>query len=237
MERYSDVTIFVAKDLRTRGYTYQEIRNYLKTNIPKSTLSGWLKYTPTPPFYQGKIAILTRKNLKQARKLALTKNKELLEQRLNELSIKNTHLISRIDRSIAILLLATLYWCEGAKYPSHNGIRFGSSDPEMIRLFIVLLRCCYKLDENKFRLTIQCRADQGTKGLILFWQDITSIPPAMTYKPQIDRRSIGIPTQKKSYKGVCVIEYLDTDIQCELQFLGRFLGTTKSTDLMKNQIK
>jgi hypothetical protein len=67
--------------------------------------------------------------------------------------------------------------------------------------------------------------------------DITKIPPTKTYKAQVDKRSIGIPTQKASYKGVCVIEYLNTNLQCELQFLGKSLGSIESTTIMKNQIK
>lgn len=237
MKRYSDVTIWVAKDLRSQGYTYREICSYLDENIPKSTLNGWVKDIVPPPFYKEKVAKLVRTNIQHVHKLALIKNKELLKNRLDSIHIKNSSLIQKIDRSVAILILSTLYWCEGAKYPCHTGIRFGSSDPNMIRLFVVLLRCCYPLDENKFRLTIQCRADQNSKELNLYWQDITSIPPAKTYKAQVDKRSIGIPTQKLSYKGVCVIEYLDTNLQCELQFLSKSLGSIESTSIMKNQIK
>lgn len=237
MKRYSDVTIWVAKYLRSQGYTYREICSYLDEKIPKSTLNGWVKTITPPSFYKEKVADLAHSNIKLARKLALIKNKELLDQRLNALRTKNISLVKCIDKPVGKLILSTLYWCEGAKYPAHTGIRFGSSDSEMIRLFIVLLRYCYPIDENKFRLTIQCRADQNAKELTIFWQDLTQIPPSKTYKAQIDKRSIGIPTQKSSYQGVCVIEYLDTNLQCELQFLGKSLGSTESISIMKNQIK
>ena len=229
--------IFAAKELRSQGYTYKEICSYLGEKIPKSTLNGWVRSIVPPPFYKEKIANLVHSNIKHVHKLALIKNKELLDKRLDAIRIKNSSLIQHVDRAVAILILSTLYWCEGAKYPSHNGIRFGSSDPEMIRLFITLLRCCYAIDENKFRLTIQCRADQNAKELTIFWQEITKIPPTKTYKAQIDKRSVGIPTQKLSYKGVCVIEYLDSNLQYELQFLGRSLGSIESISIMKNQIK
>lgn len=237
MRVYPSSLIDKAKDLRSKGYTYREICSYLNEKIPKSTINSWVKNITPPPFYKEKVANLIHTNIQHVHKLALIKNKELFNQRLDSIRIKNTFLIQEVDQSVGILILSALYWCEGAKYPSHNGIRFGSSDPEMIRLFIVLLRACYTIDENKFRLAIQCRADQNISELISYWQNITNIPPAKTYHVQVDKRSIGNPTKKLSYKGVCVIEYLDTNLQCELQFLGKSLGTIKSTSIMKNQIK
>ena len=237
MNKYPTDVISVTKDLRSHGYTYREICNHLGIQIPKATLNYWVRNIIPPPSYKQKIAELVRLNIKNVQKEALIKNKEILELRLRDIRSKNHDLIHHIDRSVAILILSTLYWCEGTKYPSHTGIRFGSSDPEMIRLFIVLLRCCYPIDESKFRLTIQCRADQNIQELVAYWQQITSIPASKTYKTQVDKRSIGVPTQKATYKGVCVIDYLNTDLQCELQFLGKSLGSIESTSLMKNQIK
>jgi len=237
MKRYPSDLINKAKDLRSQGLTYREICKDLGENIPKSTLNGWARNIITPDWYQDKVHNLVNKNIKRVYGLALIKNKILLDQRLSNISAKNSNLIKNIDHSVAVLLLSVLYWCEGAKYPSHTGIRFGSSDPEMIRLFIELLRDCNALDESKFRLTVQCRADQDTTELTSYWQNITNIPPVKTYPVQVDKRSIGVPTKKLSYKGVCVIEYLDTNLQCELQFLGKSLGTVESILIMKNQIK
>lgn len=237
MRLYPSYLISKAKDLRSQGFTYREICQNLGEVIPKSTLNGWVKDITPPAWYQNKIQSLVLANIKRIHKLSLIQNKALLDARLNNLHIKNSGLINHIDHNVAIIILSILYWCEGAKYPSHSGIRFGSSDPEMIRLFIVLLRVCYPLDENKFRLTVQCRADQDVVELTSYWQDITQIPPTKTYHAQIDKRSIGIPTKKLSYKGVCVVEYLDSNLQCELQFLGKSLGTVESTYIMKNQIK
>lgn len=107
----------------------------------------------------------------------------------------------------------------------------------MIKLFIALLRRCYQIDEAKFRLTLQCRADQQQSRLLRFWGDTTQIPITQHYKPIIDKRSIGKPTQKPEYKGVCVIEYFDVNLQCELQFLGEYLGTNQAILQMKNQIR
>ncbi len=233
MKQYPQQIIANAINFRIKGFTYKEICDQLDLIIPKSTLSSWFKNISLPLDYYNRMKMSKYTNIKSAQ----AQNKILLNTRLNRLKTKNDNIIRLINLDIGKIILSMLYWCEGAKYPSHRGIRFGSSDPEMIRLFIVLLRTCFLLDEDKFRLTIQCRADQNTQALTVFWQNITDIPRSQTYAPQVDKRSIGIPTHKLSYKGVCVIEYLDTNLQCELQFLGKYLGSIESTTIMKNQIK
>ncbi|MEI8232553.1 MAG: hypothetical protein WCG44_02300 [bacterium] len=237
MKQYSDVTICAAKDLRARGYTYREICSYLNEKIPKSTLNGWIRDIPTPPWYQEKISKLSQTNIKRIHELAAVKNKSILEQRLREIRSRNVSLINIVDRPVAKLILSTLYWCEGNKYPSSKYLKFGNSDPKMISLFITLLRLCYELDESKFRMTVQCRADQDQTMLSKYWKEITGIPSSQHYNPRIDSRSIGKPTQKLNYHGVCVIDFFDSDLQCELQFTGELLGSPDSINLVKNQIK
>lgn len=100
----------------------------------------------------------------------------------------------------------------------------------MISLFLQLLRTCFKLEESKFRLTLQCRADQNIIKLSNYWMKLTKIPRSQHYNPVIDSRSIGKTTQKKKYHGVCVIYYFDTDIQCEIQFLGEYLGSDSALE-------
>ncbi len=215
--------------LRAQGYTYREICTLTKSRIPKGTLSGWLKGIPLPNSYYQKIHELGGDNIIKAQ----AQNKKVLSERLNRLRNKNKSLIHRLNISVGKLILATLYWCEGNKYPSSRYLKFGNSDPGMISLFITLLRKCYKLDESKFRLTVQCRADQNQDELTKYWTKVTNIPPSQHYPVRIDTRSIGKPTQKANYHGVCVVDYFSTDLQCELQFTGELLGSADTIELMK----
>ena len=233
MKQYSDVTICAAKDLRARGYTYREICSYLNEKIPKSTLSSWFKNITPPVEYYQRMETLRYSNIL----LAQQHNKKQLDLRLNNLKIKNIDLIKQINLPIGKIILSTLYWCEGNKYPASRDLRFGNSDPNMISLFITLLRTCYRIDESKLRLTVQCRSDQDQSKLSEYWQNITGIPPAQEYKPRVDARSNGKLTLKSNYRGVCVIDYFDTNLQCELQFTGELLGSRDSINLMKNQLK
>ncbi|MCX6715889.1 MAG: hypothetical protein NT077_02600 [Candidatus Taylorbacteria bacterium] len=87
---------------------------------------------------------------------------------------------------------------------------------ELIAMFLQLLRKCYTLDEEKFRCTVMCRADQDIAQLQNFWSGITHIPLMKFYRATIDQRTIGKPTRKPDYKGVCRINYFSAMIAKEL---------------------
>jgi hypothetical protein len=110
------------------------------------------------------------------------------------------------DPISAKLTLAVLYLGEGSK-TRRGAMAFGNSNPEIIRLFLHLLRKTYVIDENRFRVTVQCRADQAIPALEKFWSNITHIPMSQFYKARVDKRTIGVPSRKRDYKGVCKIDY------------------------------
>lgn len=222
--RWDENTILQVRKLRVNGKTYSEVNTILKLDIPKSTMSNWTRNINLPRHYYIKINKLNKLNLKKARKLALIANKKKLNERLRLLQTKNINLLKIINKDVGKLMLAMLYLCEGAKYPTTSQVKFGSSHPGMIRLFISLLRECFELDESKFRGKVQCRADQKITKLEKYWSQIASIPLSKFNKSWIDKRTVGKPTKKQDYMGVFVINYFDTDIQLELQFLGEYLG-------------
>ena len=217
---WDKVIIEKARKLRLKGKTYSEINSRMSTNISKSTFNSWFKGLLLPTAYYKKIDRLNRKAVRKARKV----NEKKLKLRLLRLKQMNANLINRIDFDIAKLLLAMLYLCEGSKYPSTRNMRFGSSYPGMIRLFMCLLRNCFEIKKEKLRGELQCRADQNTQTLIRFWSKVSGIPLIRFYPSRIDKRTINKPTMKKDYRGVFVINYFDVDIQLELQFLGEYLG-------------
>lgn len=107
-----------------------------------------------------------------------------------------------------------LFWAEGTK--REDGLAFGNSDPRMVRMFLALLRRCYDIDESKFRCTVMCRADQDVDGLQAFWSEVTGIGAQSFYRARVDKRSVGRPTLRKGYKGVCLINYFSAKIAREL---------------------
>lgn len=201
--------------LRKKGKTYNEIRHILKQPIPKSTLSTWCHGFVFTDKHKKRIEKAIRINIRKGRKLALISNKIKREQYLQEVYNRVSHLGKIFEnKEVAKISLAVLYLGEGSK--TRSSIMFGNSDPIIIALFLRLLRYCYKIDERKFRCTLQCRADQDIKKLEKFWSNVTKIPTGKFYKARVDARTIGKISKKPEYKGVCRIDYFSADLFNEL---------------------
>lgn len=206
-----------AISLRKHGRTYGEIREALKQRIPKSTLSCWFQDLVITDFYRKRLNRVVTQKIKKAHSKALATNKERREQYIRGVQQRIKHLPAKLkDKDIAKIALAMLFWGEGSKTP-RGYVMFGNSDPAMMRLFMNLLRHCYAIDENKFRCTLQCRADQDIKALEKFWSKTTQVPLSQFYKAQIDPRTIGKPSRNHEYKGVCRVDYFSGDIFMEFK--------------------
>ena len=202
--------------LRKKGHTYGEIRKILELKIPKSTLSDWCSRVSLS--YQQKLDIDKKiiSNINRGRSIALEVIRVRREAYLKSVEKRVIHLKNKLqNKDIAKIALAMLYLGEGSKR-KNSSIMLGNSDPEIISLFLRLMRYCYNIDESKFRCTLQCRADQNTKKLEKFWSVITKIPLNKFYKTQIDPRTIGKKTKKPEYKGVCRIDYFSKDLFNEI---------------------
>ena len=205
--------------LRSSGKTYSDINKILKTQITKATFSEWFKNL----ILTGPNKIKLEKNiaykLRKAQLKAFKINRDRRQIYLENIKNKNIKLLNKLDLSTQKLLLSVLYLGEGAKHKTHRALSLGSADPNIILFYLKMLRNCYSLDENKFRIYIQCRYDQDIPKLESYWSNLTKVPPNKFYKSYVDKRSIGKPTKKVSYKGVCVVTYFDTEIQLELELL------------------
>jgi hypothetical protein len=204
-----------ATALRKTGKTYSEIIKKLKAPIPKSTLSLWCKNIIFSSKNKERIAKIIKENLARGRFIVLASNKIKRRHYLQEVYSRVSHLGKLIkNKNIAKISLAVLYLGEGSK--NRSSLTFGNSDPAIISLFLRLLRYCYKIDEGKFRCTLQCRADLDIQKLEKFWSDITNIPLSKFYKARVDPRTIGKISKNPEYKGVCRIDYFSADIFNEL---------------------
>ena len=142
---------------------------------------------------------------------------------LSKIRQENEHLLAAVrNADVAKIVLIILYICEGSKN-RRGALTFGNSSPEVIRMFLKLLRQCYIIDEKKFRCTVQCRADQDIKELECFWSRTTKIPISQFYTARIDPRTKGKRSQKQNYKGVCRIDYFSGHIFTELMQIGNML--------------
>lgn len=220
--RWDKEIVHRAQILRGKGRTYSEINSQLGIKVPKATFNHWFKGIELPDHYYRRIEKLNQNNLSKALIVARRVNKKILKERFTRLRNKNIHLLDSVDKGVGKLLLSMMYLCEGSKYPSTRMVKFPSSNPGTIKLFLALFRGCFCIDENKIRGIVQCRADQDIDKLKRFWNKISNIK-LNQLQVWIDKRTIGKPTKRKTYKGVFVVEYFDVEVQLELQFLSEYL--------------
>ncbi len=212
-----------ATRLRREGFSLSELSAHLQ--VPKATIQGWMRSIPLSNQSKKRIRSRIVEAGKIGRPLAVIANRQKIEawkQRIKENSRKAVGRI-QLTPGLGRLLCSVLYVCEGSKYPSARQLGFGNSDPRMIQFFLYLLRTCFAIDERKFRCQVMHRWDQSLSSLIYYWSRVTRIPTRQFYPTQPDKRTKGKRTLKKDYRGVCLIQYLDTTLQFTLQSIGEAL--------------
>lgn len=229
MQRYDLRVVNEAKILRSKGYTYGEIRKALDLVVPKGTFNSWFKTIILPKSYYLKLKNSNKNHLAKARAVSIEKNGIKRRDFLDGLDQINTTIADSIhNQDVAKIALATLCLGEASKYKVSRSFSLGNTDQRIIIIFLVLLKKCFNFNLEKVRCTVQCRADQNIEDLENFWQNVTGIPKRLFYKARIDPRTIGSPTKKKDYRGVLRIDYFDSRVQLELESLA---------DLVYNQLK
>ncbi len=183
--------------LRRNGFSFRELSE--RFNISKSTAYLWCK---------DEIIITTGKErLKQlcinGRKKAILKNK-----------LKNTQTITRIKNCVYSfsnikysiydykLLLAMLYWGEGAK----NGscLDFTNSDPKLIAVYLKILRLSFDIKEEKFRCIIHLHSYHNKEEMLNFWSKLTNIAKSQI---SIYNKENSGKQKKLGYNGCISIRY------------------------------
>lgn len=208
--------------LRLQGKTYPEIQDELGIKVPKGNLFYWFQSIKLTPEQAERIHQQNLRSLEGSRLKAHAVLKQKREKYLASVTDRVKDFVSVLSsKKTAKVVLAVLYITEGSK--SQGSICFGNSDPYIISLFLHLLRFCYNIDEQKLRCTVQCRADQNIKSLESFWVRITGVSKELFSKPQVDPRTVGKPTKKPNYKGVCRIQYYSADISLELRAITKVM--------------
>ena len=210
-----------SRELRANGYSYREISKRL--DIPRSTIVSWCTNVVLSDRALARHAELVARQLEVARATSAVVRK-------NGRLVRVTEAEHRAARSGPFLasasskrgVLGALYLAEGTKRSS-GAATFGNSNPEIVRLYLLLLRECFKLDEAKFRCTVQVREGQDVNELEAFWSEATDIPLSQFYKARVDSRGSGKVLRKPDYKGVCRIDYMSTNLLYELLAIGRIL--------------
>ncbi len=197
-------------NLRKQGMTISEIRKFV--DVSKSTISLWIS--------EVKLSNEALKIVSKKIKLAQIKSREtiLKKTRINEY---NTDLFAKkvvdsiiINKSTVQLLCSLLYECEGGKV-KNGTFSFTNSDPNLIKVFLGLLRNSFSLDEAKFRVCIHLHNYHNPNIQLDFWSRVTSIPKGNFMKPYIKLSSGDY--EKANYQGCINIRYYDVSIKRKLQ--------------------
>ena len=214
-----------ARALRRRGYTYSEICAKLGT-VPNGTLAYWFNDIHLNGTHQARIRAKIVASAARGRPLARMAWAKKVGQWKAIRERQATVFVRSLRNlpSAARLACAMLYMAEGQQYPATRHLGFSNSKPAIVALFLALLRKSFDLDEAKFRCRVSRRYDQDYQELVSHWSRVTSIPSTRFFKSKPDPRTRGKPTTQVQYRGVCVVYYLDVNVQYTLQAIGEAFG-------------
>lgn len=206
--------------LRRLGQSYPMIEK--KLGASKSTMSNWLSGLELSKSAMRRISVRKKKNLVKLRNKALKIKhvKQLKKKQEMQKKVINCFAACDFDVKIKELLLAMLYLGEGFKGRSCLGL--GNSNPEIMRLFVKLVRNVYTVDEKKFRCFLHLRMDQKETKEKDFWSRQVGIPLNNFRKTQFDKRTAGRKTWS-NYHGVCIVYYYDAAIDKRLTEVQRMI--------------
>lgn len=166
----------IAIDMRKRGLSYSEIEN--RIHVPKSTLSFWLKNL--------KLSEEQKKRLDEKRIEGIKKGaqKKILKtiQAIEEISGSSARDIQKISKREFWLMGVMLYWRErflaGNKNDLRKGVRFSSSDPDLIKLFLKWLKDIGKIKDEEIGFDIFIGGNRGdsVKNAVDYWSKVTDFP-------------------------------------------------------------
>lgn len=187
--------------LRRRGYSFAQLSERL--HISKSTASLWTRDV--------EMGELGKERLLKHRQISTQKSGDLSHQRKNGRLDKAAAEADRLfvsEKRESMIILAMLYECEGGK--SAGGIRFTNSDPDVIKLFMTILRSCFSMDERRFHTLIHLHDYHDEVEICKYWSLVTSIPVAQFYKSFI--KPSGHVYKKAGYMGCAHVYYNDAHI-------------------------
>lgn len=125
----------------------------------------------------------------------------------------------KISPSLARLLCGLMYWCEGEKSKNDGSLYFTNSDPNLVAIFLRLLRNGFEINENKLRACVHLHEYHDREKQLQFWSRVTNISRTQFTKPYIKPH-----TGKRShinYQGCISVRYHDVRVARRVLALGR----------------
>jgi chaperonin cofactor prefoldin len=200
-----------AKILRNKGYSLNDISKILR--ISSTTVFYWIrniKLNKEAQIILNRRMILNRKRATETKQ----KEKEIQISKIKKVILNELKNIE-YDQIVYKLLCSFLFWSEGNKITT--SVSFINSDPEMIEVFLFLLRKSYKIDEKKFRDLVHIHEYHDENNILNYWSKISNIPIEQFSKSYLKPHT-GI-RKKENYLGSFRIRYYDAKIAKELTYI------------------
>lgn len=197
------------------GKSLYDIKSDL--GVPKSTAFRWLKGIKNPktlPFED---------RIKIAQKLGVMRLKQLKAERNELYKVDTKKEVDEVyvNRDLEKAVLSMLYWAEGAK--TFGVLQFSNTDPNLVKLFLTLLRKNYQIDESRLRVQLHLHYYHPRIKTKEFWSTLLDIPINQFNKIANKPRSVGKRFRKNSW-GICGLRYNDREVLARVVNFGYFLG-------------
>lgn len=201
-----------ATDLRKKGFSYSEIKKEIL--VPKSTLSYWFKDVKLS---EAQIKKLKDRQLMIARNNLKNRISKTL-QKIEEIEKTSAQDLKEISKRELWLMGVILYWKERFLNNNENdlrkGVRFTSSDPEIIKFFLKWLQDIGQLkkDEIGFDIFIGQDKNMATEKnreaiaeTVNYWSQVTNTSKEFfprIYFQRNRRKKTKKKSSKKAYHGL-----------------------------------
>lgn len=207
----------LAIELFVNGSSYSQIISSLDDRVSRGTLSHWLRGMNRGEGGEQIHAQRVSELLNVARERSLSSKQARQDQRRSYYRSRAAHLPWVLEKGdVRKIALAMLCLGRGSERHGTTALSWSSANPQMIQLFLRLLRASYVLDEGRLRCSVQYRGDHNAQQLRAYWSEITQIPIAQCYQPRIDRRATRSTVQQPGYRGICRIDYLSAELFHEI---------------------
>ncbi len=207
-----------AKSLRTQGFSYGQLSK--KLGIARSTLHQWVRGIKRPEKFTLQDRI---RWIKEIQPLGADMNRRKRREFLEGIDSKIRMEMKKINLSseLEMVVLAMLYWTEGAK--GRGVLKFANTDPRLVALFLKLLRRNCQIDEGRLRLRLHLHDYHDEDKLKEFWSNLLSIPLSQFHKTYRKERSKN-KTFRKNFGGICFLSYNSVHLKDELLMYGFVWG-------------
>lgn len=210
--------------------SYSEIRKRL--NVPKSTLSGWLRDFPLT---EERILELRRQGWEKgeaSRERFRNTMREKQELKSQEIYRQQQKRMIKLSRDAFFTAGLMLYLGEGDKR-NYSRISLINTDPSILNFFIKWMSDFLGINKEKIKVQLHLYENMDIDREKRFWRDILKLQESQFYKPSIRTLQKASFSYKESYRhGTCALNVPGVEKKRELAmaiyaFIDRYKGYIK----------